>query len=190
MLLAYKVLHSPSMFAVKAKIYEVLYNQSSSIAFDKTQRQKGPNFPAFHWSPQGSLVSIGQLFVTKRVVHLSKRTQTSLITEGDQSGPNHLIRPGCAALHTCNSWFLLINAAVYCICKSHKWHFGTLTLLHSILAFLSAIGLSWEIKDILEFWPLLAPFSQHRQKPMGKLFNRGIPGENDFLCFRTVRELL
>ena len=29
-------LHGPSMFAVKGKIYEVLYKQSSSIAFDET----------------------------------------------------------------------------------------------------------------------------------------------------------
>ena len=29
-------LHGPSMFAVKAKIYGVIYNQSSSIAFDET----------------------------------------------------------------------------------------------------------------------------------------------------------
>ena len=29
-------LHGPSMFAIMAKIYEVLYKQSSSIAFDKT----------------------------------------------------------------------------------------------------------------------------------------------------------
>ena len=29
-------LHSPSMFAVKAKIYRVLYNQASSIALDET----------------------------------------------------------------------------------------------------------------------------------------------------------
>ena len=29
-------LHSPSLFAVKAKIYDVLYKQSSSIAFDET----------------------------------------------------------------------------------------------------------------------------------------------------------
>ena len=29
-------LHGPSMFAVRAKIYEVLYNQASSIAFDET----------------------------------------------------------------------------------------------------------------------------------------------------------
>ena len=29
-------LHGPSMFAFKAKTYGVLYNQSSSIAFDET----------------------------------------------------------------------------------------------------------------------------------------------------------
>ena len=47
------------------------------------QRQKAPNFSAFHWSPHGSLVSIGQHFVTKRVVHLPKRIEISLITEAD-----------------------------------------------------------------------------------------------------------
>ena len=31
-----RLLHSSSMFAVKAKIYGVLYNQSSSITFDET----------------------------------------------------------------------------------------------------------------------------------------------------------
>ena len=31
------------------------------------QLQKAPNFLAFHWSPHGSLVSIGQHFVTTRV---------------------------------------------------------------------------------------------------------------------------
>ena len=30
------LLHGPSMFAVKAKIYGVIYKQSSSIAFDET----------------------------------------------------------------------------------------------------------------------------------------------------------
>ena len=39
------------------------------------QRQKAPNFPAFHWSPHSSLVSVGM-----KVVHLAKRTETSLIT--------------------------------------------------------------------------------------------------------------
>ena len=30
------ILHGPSMFAIKAKIYGVIYKQSSSIAFDET----------------------------------------------------------------------------------------------------------------------------------------------------------
>ena len=34
------------------------------------QRYKAPNFSAFHWAPHGGLVSIGQHFVTTRIVHL------------------------------------------------------------------------------------------------------------------------
>ena len=49
------------------------------------QRWKGLYFSAFHWPPHSSLVSIGQNFVTTRVVHSPKRTETSLITESDQS---------------------------------------------------------------------------------------------------------
>ena len=45
------------------------------------QRQKAPDFSAFHWSPRGNLVSIGQHFVITRVVHLPIRTETSLITD-------------------------------------------------------------------------------------------------------------
>ena len=33
------------------------------------QHQKAPNFSAFYWSPHGNLVSIGQHFITMRVVH-------------------------------------------------------------------------------------------------------------------------
>ena len=60
------------------------------------QRQKAPDFSAFHWSLHVSLVSIGQHFVTTRAVHLPKRTETSVITESDRSGPNHQIGRGCA----------------------------------------------------------------------------------------------
>ena len=80
------------------------------------QRQKAPNFSAFHWSPHGSLVSIGQHFVTRRVVHLPKRTETSLITESDQRASNYQFcsyarsaQPGpisdqaVRAVHSCNS---------------------------------------------------------------------------------------
>ena len=51
------------------------------------QRQKASNFSAFHWSLHGRMVSIGQLFVTTRVVHLPKRAETSLFTESDRFGP-------------------------------------------------------------------------------------------------------
>ena len=80
------------MLAVKAKIYGVIYKQSSSIVFDETSSYWSaltPNFSAFYWSSHGILVSIGQNSVTTRVVHFPKRTETSLITESDQSGPNH-----------------------------------------------------------------------------------------------------
>ena len=59
--------------------------------------KNAPNFSAFRWSPHGSLVSVGQNFVTTRVVHLPKRTETSLITESDQSGPNHQLMQLCTA---------------------------------------------------------------------------------------------
>ena len=59
------------------------------------QRQKAPNFSTFYWSPDSRLVSIGQHFVTKKVAHLPKRTETSLITKSDRRGPNHRIGPGC-----------------------------------------------------------------------------------------------
>ena len=73
-----------------------IINPALSLYLVIGQRLKAPNFSAFHLSPHGSLVSIGQHFVTTRVVHLPKRTETSLITELDRSGPNHRIRPGCA----------------------------------------------------------------------------------------------
>ena len=81
------------------------------------QRLKTPNFSAFHWSQRGSLVSIGKHFVATRVVHLPESTETSLITESDQSGPNHQLLQLCTAstawsesdqsvraVHSCNGW--------------------------------------------------------------------------------------
>ena len=47
------------------------------------QSLKTLNFSAFHLSPRGCLVPIGQHFVATRVVHLPKSTETSLITEAD-----------------------------------------------------------------------------------------------------------
>ena len=61
----------------------------------------------------GNLVSIGQHFVITRVVHLPKRTETSLITlvsdlitESDQA---------VRAVHSCNSWLfvIFINSVSY-----------------------------------------------------------------------------
>ena len=67
------------------------------------QRQKTPNFSAFHWSTHGSLDSIGQHFVTTRAVHLPKRTETSSITEADLiTEPDQTVQ----AVQSCNSWFL------------------------------------------------------------------------------------
>ena len=60
------------------------------------QHQTTPILSAFYWSPHGSLVSIGQQFVTTRIVHLPKRTETSFITEMDRSGPNHRLGVGFA----------------------------------------------------------------------------------------------
>ena len=59
------------------------------------QHLKTPYFSAFHWSPRGNLVSIGQHFVATRVVHFPKSTEISLITKSDQSGPNHQLLPLC-----------------------------------------------------------------------------------------------
>ena len=51
-------LHGPSMFAVKAKIYVVLYNQSSSVAFNETSR---------YWSAPKKLL-ISRLFIGHHTV--------------------------------------------------------------------------------------------------------------------------
>ena len=128
-------LHGPSMFAVMAKICGVLCIQSSSISFDETSNYwsalKTPNFSAFHWSPCGSLVSIGQHFVATRVVHLPKSTETSLITELDQSGLNHQLLQLCTArtawsdsdqgvraVHSCNSWLSIKSQGSPLLVKS------------------------------------------------------------------------
>ena len=67
------------------------------------QRQIVPNFSAFQWSPHGRLVFIGQYFVATRVVHLPKRTETSLITESDQSDLITKSDQAVRAVHSCNS---------------------------------------------------------------------------------------
>ena len=84
------------MVAVRRKFMECsIINPALSLLMKHLvirQRQKAFNFSAFHWSPHGSLVSIGQHFVNTRVVLLPKRIETILSTESDRSGPNHRIR--------------------------------------------------------------------------------------------------
>ena len=65
------------------------------------QRQNAPNFSAFHWSPHGCLITIGQHFVNTRVVHLPKKTETSLITESDQSSYARSAQPGPIGTRLC-----------------------------------------------------------------------------------------
>ena len=69
------------------------------------QRQKAPIFLAFHWSPHGIRISIGQHFLTTRVVHLLKRTEITLITKADLiTESDQAVR----AVLSCNSWFVVI----------------------------------------------------------------------------------
>ena len=80
------------------------------------QRQKAPDFSAFHWSPRGNLVSIGQHFVITRVVHLPKRTETSLITESVIKLVSDLITKSdqaVQAVHSCNSWLLILRTSIF-----------------------------------------------------------------------------
>ena len=110
------------MLPDKAKFTLCSINKLATIALMRHlvigQRQKAPNFSAFHWSPHGCLITIGQHFVTTRVVHLPKRTETSLITESDQSRANHQLLQLCTVrtawsdsdqavrvVHSCKSWF-------------------------------------------------------------------------------------
>ena len=98
------------------------------------QRLKTPNFSAFHWSPRGNLVSIGQHFVATKVVHLPKSTETSLITESDQSGPKNQLLQLCTAstawsdsgqavraVHSCNSCFLRQTGNAQCTLLSKAY---------------------------------------------------------------------
>ena len=82
------------------------------------RRPKTPNFSAFHWSPRGSLVSIGQHFVATRVVHLPKSTETSLITESDQSGPNH---SSFLQLRTARTAWSDSDQAVWAVQSCNSW---------------------------------------------------------------------
>ena len=94
-----------------------------------SQRQKGPNFAAFHWSPHGSLASIGQQCVATRVVHLPNQIKTSLITEADQiTKSDQAVR----AVHSCNSWLYQVfklSFDYHLIEKNCKIGFGIVNIL-------------------------------------------------------------
>ena len=111
------------MFTVKAKLMECsIINPALSLLMKHLvidQRQKAPNFSAFHWSLHGSLVSIGQHFITMRVVHLPKRTETSLITKSDQSRPNHQLLQLCTAHTAWSDVDQAVQAVHSCITGSY-----------------------------------------------------------------------
>ena len=115
----------------------------ATIAFDETSSYwsapKSSQYLGFHWSPHGCLLTIGQHFVTTRVVHLPKRTETSLITESDQSRANHQLLQLCTvhtawsesdqalrAVHSCKSWLVLFCCFTSTV-NSYR-HFGTVSL--------------------------------------------------------------
>ena len=101
------------MFAVKAKIYgvHIIINPAPSLLMKHLvigQRHKAPNFSTFHWSPHGSLVSIGQHFVnhegsTCTEKDRNRQTEADLITESD---------------HLCGPWVAAIAGSVLnqCLC--------------------------------------------------------------------------
>ena len=69
------------------------------------QLQKAPNFSAFHWSPHGSLISIGR--------------ETSLITKSDQRGPSHQLLQLCTAYTACSE----SDQAVWAVYSCSSWLF-------------------------------------------------------------------
>ena len=121
------------------------------------KRQKAPNFSAFHWSPHGCLITIGQHFVTTRVVQLPKRTETSLITKLDESRANHQLLQLCTvrtawsdsdqavrAVHSCISWFILFFIAHLdgCLLFSDMCCNTSIVVTRSIIALCFVIYLS------------------------------------------------
>ena len=80
---------APPLAPQNSKPWPPQYSKPS-YAYVIGQRQKAPNFSAFHWSQHENLISIGQHFVTMKVVHLPKgpkqaylpnRTEADLIIE-------------------------------------------------------------------------------------------------------------
>ena len=128
------------------------------------QRKKAPNFSAFHWSLHGCLITIGQRIVTTRVVHLPKRTKTSLIIESDQSRSNHKLLQLCTvptawsdvdqavrAVHSYKSW---CSISMLFFCKTARLRY----IIPKVgLNFSSTVV--WHCKDyIAKLNPVRGPF--------------------------------
>ena len=140
------------------------------------QRQKPPNFSAFHWSPHGCLITIGQHFVTTRVVHLPKRTETSLITESDQSRANHQLLQLCTvrtvwsdsdqavrAVHSCKSWLFFKTQTTLYISLYSSDTFPISILIPFFLTLLIAQGLLYGLVGCFGLnGPLRQYFSLYR----------------------------
>ena len=76
------------MLAVKAKVYGLSkINPVLSLLMKHLvigQRQKAPNFSAFHWSPHGSLVGFHwSAFRNHEGSTFSEMTETSLLNESN-----------------------------------------------------------------------------------------------------------
>ena len=84
----HSVLHGPSMFVVKAKIYGVLYKQSSSIAFDETSS---------YWSALKRSWFLGFSLVATRLSDYHwlafRNHEGSSFTEKDRNKLNYRIGP-------------------------------------------------------------------------------------------------
>ena len=142
------------------------------------QRKKAPNFSAFHWSPRGCLITISQHFVTTRVVHLPKRTETSIITESDQSRANHQLLQLCTvrtawsdsdqavrAVHSCKSWLLRHDAVVS----------GCLTIMHKLESS------AFETKPFIDGWMTCVLFYSI------SIISGQWAGDNEMLCAMEPR---
>ena len=93
-----KKLYGPSMFAVKAKICGVLYNQSSSIAFDETSSYTpaSKSSKCFDFSLVTKSDSHWSAFRNHEGSTFTEKDRNKLNYRIDPSGPSHRIGPGCA----------------------------------------------------------------------------------------------
>ena len=139
------------------------------------QRQKAPNFSAFHWSPHGSLVSIGQHFVTTKVVHLPKRTETSLITESDQSGPNHQLLQLCTSRTAWSDSDQAVRACIAAIAGLVYNYRLPLTSLPPVFKHENVV-VSWQYEERIDITTFVYTAGIH-------VFRRRIHSSPDFFWF-------